>query len=110
MLGSSDTAYKDSMIQVIIYGYIIYHHSLWSKEAATNFWIREDVVERVSIEQVAIIAVDDIQGNVHSRDNTRAVEILPKGNYQAEEDSFPVCWKRPGIDAATWIISTGFTS
>ena len=67
-------------------------------------------MQRVSIEQVAIIIVDDVQGDIHARDNTRAVEILTKRHYQAKEDSFSVCWKRPGIDVATWVISTGFTS
>ena len=67
-------------------------------------------MQRVSIEQVAIIAVDDVQGNIHSRDNTRTVKGLTKRSYQAKEEWLPVLRKRPGIDVFCWIIATTFTA
>lgn len=75
-----------------------------------NLGIREDVVQRVSIKQIIIIVVDDIQGNIHSRNDTGAVEILTKRHYQAKKDCLLICWKRPGVNTASWIIFTSFTS
>ena len=50
-----------------------------------NLRVRESVVQGVAIKQIAIFTVDDVQGNIHSRNNTRAVKGLTKRYDQAEK-------------------------
>lgn len=68
-------------------------------------------MEGVATEQIAVVAVDDVQGNIHSRDNTRAVECLNERYNEAKKEWLFVRWKRPWIDMTRGIISlTCFTT